>query len=248
MEKHLQINNLWSKIYLPEGEIKEIVIGIHGFSGDKESSVLTALGKEFTKHNLALICFDLPCHGENDNSQVLKLSDCFNSVKIIFDYVKSNFKDIPISVFATSFGGFLALSYLSQNIENLHKLILRAPAIHIHKILTNVILPEHNIKKEDLIHPVNLGYAKPIYVDSSFISDIKNADLEHISTTDHFIYILQGKQDDVVNAEDNANFFNKKYPDKHKFIYFENADHRFKKPGELEKIISDTIAILNNKL
>ena len=40
---------------------------------------------------------------------------------------------------------------------------------------------------------------------------------------------------------------NEFYENKHEIIYFENADHRFKKPGELEKIIDETLKILNLK-
>ena len=247
MEKHILINNLWSRIYLPENEIKEIVIGVHGFAGDKESSVLILLANELHKQNKALLSFDLPCHGENDKSQLLKLSDCIDSIKIIFDYVKENFKNIPISVFATSFGGYLTLHYLSQNPENLHKLILRAPAIYMGKILENVILPEHGFSTEDLKNTLNLGYANPLLVNDKFLKDLKDTTLETTQTTGHFLYILQGKQDDVVNPDDNDRFFKKFYPNQHKFIYFENADHRFKKPGELEKIIADSLSILNDE-
>ena len=247
MEKHILINGLWSRIYLPENQVNEIVIGVHGFAGDKESSVLIVLANELNKHNKALISFDLPCHGENDKTKVLNLSDCISSIKTIFDYVKENYTNIPISVFATSFGGYLTLNYLSKNNEDLHKLILRAPAVYMHKILETVILPEHNFKKEDLNKTINLGYENPLLVDNKFLMDLQNLNLENSKTTSHFLYILQGKQDDVVNPDDNAKFFNKYYPNQHKFIYFENADHRFKKPGELEKIISDTLSILNDE-
>ena len=119
--------------------------------------------------------------------------------------------------------------------------------MYMHKILETVILPEHNFKKEDLNKTINLGYENPLLVDNKFLMDLQNLNLENSKTTNHFLYILQGKQDDVVNPDDNAKFFNKYYPNQHKFIYFENADHRFKKPGELEKIISDTLSILNDE-
>lgn len=35
-----------TKIYIPAGEMKEIIIACHGFAGDKESSVIEALAKE----------------------------------------------------------------------------------------------------------------------------------------------------------------------------------------------------------
>jgi esterase/lipase len=110
-----------------------------------------------------------------------------------------------------------------------------------------VILPEHNFTTEDLNKTIDLGYENSLLINNRFLSDLENTSLEKAQTTNNFIYILQGKRDEVVNPSDNDRFFNKYYPNNHKFIYFENANHRFKNPGELEKIISDTLSILNNE-
>ena len=247
MEKSIVIEGISSRIYLPETKINEIVVGVHGFAGDKESSVLIQLAKELNKQNKALISFDLPCHGENDNSKNLNLNECICSLKTIFKYVKQNYNGISVSVFATSFGGYLTLVYLSNNNECLNKVILRAPAIFMGDILENVILPEHNFSFFDLQKTVDLGYAKSLLIDDKFLLDLKNLSLEKENNINHFIYILQGRKDNVVNCDDNERFFNNHYPNKHKIIYFENADHRFKNVGELERIIKETLSILNEK-
>ena len=74
MIKHLQIDGLWSKIYEPDGEIKQVVIGVHGFAGDKESSVLIALAEMLEKMNIALVTYDLPFHGENISNEAIDLN------------------------------------------------------------------------------------------------------------------------------------------------------------------------------
>lgn len=243
-KKHLQINGLWSKIYLPSETINEIVIGVHGFAGDKESSVLTSLAKELNKQGKALLTFDLPCHGENDKTKVLSLKECIESIGTIFEFVNQNFNKIPISFFSTSFGAFLTLSYLSNYDKKLHKVILRAPAIFMDEVLENVILPEHNLSIQKLNNIVNLGYESPLLVDNNFLNDLKNNSLESKNTTMNKLYILQGKLDTTVNPIKNQEFFNKYYSNNHEIYYFENADHRFKKPGELEQIIKITLDIL----
>ena len=245
MEKHLLINNLHSCLYLPNNSTpKEIVVGIHGFSGDKESSVLIELSKHLNENSVALITFDLPCHGENDNSKPLILQDCFDSIKNIFDFVKNNFKNIPISTFATSFGGYLLLNHLSKNEEKLNKVILRAPAIHMSNVLENVILPFNKLSANSLNSPANLGFEKKLIINKQFLEDLKVNNLEHLPKIKDFLYILQGKLDDIVDPKMNEKFFKNYYPKQHQFIWFENADHRFKKAGELEKIISETLNIL----
>lgn len=246
MEKELKIQNLSARLYLPDTRPDKIVIGVHGFSGDKESSVLTTLGKELISHNIALVTFDLPCHGKSINVGPLRLSDCVNSLEIIFSYVRKSYNNIPISLFATSFGAYLSLIYLSKKHENLDKLILRAPAIDMAKVLGDVILPFNNLSEDDLSTPKSFGYEQTFLIDEEFLNELTQNNLENYSPINQFVYIIQGRKDDIVNPTKNESFFIAHYPNQHKFIWFDNANHRFKNPGELEKIISDTLSILND--
>lgn len=41
------------------------MIGVHGFAGDKESSMLEKLADSFCLHNSAVITFDFPAHGSS---------------------------------------------------------------------------------------------------------------------------------------------------------------------------------------
>lgn len=112
MEKHIKIDNLDAKIYLPTKNIKEVVIGVHGFSGDKESSVLLALSKKLTANNIVLITFDLPCHGENDNSNPLDLNSCIQSFGKVLDYAKTTYPSTSISIFRNNLWRILNTSLL----------------------------------------------------------------------------------------------------------------------------------------
>lgn len=244
MKELIKINNLSSRLYLPNAAPKQIIIGVHGFFGDKESSVLVKLGETLIKHNMALLTFDLPCHGLNDTSKTLKLSDCIHAINNVFAWVYKNYPNIPISIFATSFGGYLTLLYLSQNEEKLNKIILRAPAINMSHVLEDILLPFQSLTAEDLKISRNIGREQALLVDYSFVEELRNHKLQNMQQTKHFLYILQGTKDDIVDPVCNEIFFNKYYANNHKIIYFDNADHRFKKPGELEKIIDETLNIL----
>lgn len=246
MEKHIKIDNLDAKIYSPDSQPKEILIGVHGFSGDKESSVLLALSKELTANKIALITFDLPSHGENDNSTPLVLNSCIQSIGKVLDFAKNNYPSTAISIFATSFGGYLTLVYLSDHTEKLNKVILRAPAIYMSNVLEENILPFNGFSADKIKNAINLGYEKQLLINPKFIQDLRNTNLDSLRPINNYIYILQGKKDNIVNPKENEKFFNKFYENNHKFYYFENADHRFKHPGELEKIIEITLEILTN--
>lgn len=247
MEKHLIINGLWSRIYLPENNVNEIVIGVHGFAGDKESSVLIALAKELNKQGKGLLTFDLPSHGENDNTKISNLTECIESIGKVLEYVKNKYLNKPISFFSTSFGAFLILSHLSEKHENLHKIILRAPAIFMSEVLENVILPEHRAEVNELKKVVNLGYEKPLLVDDKFLSDLKHNNLDNKTEILGKLYVLQGRLDTTVDPIKNHEFLEKHYLNNYEIFYFEKADHRFKKPGELEQIIKITLDILSER-
>ena len=46
---------LRSKIYLPDCPVQGVILGIHGFAGDMESSVFEALACEARKKGIALL-------------------------------------------------------------------------------------------------------------------------------------------------------------------------------------------------
>lgn len=245
MEYQTLINNLHTKIYYPEQAINQIIIGIHGFGGDKESSVLIKMAESLKNTNIALLTYDLPCHGENENNKSLSLKDCLNSVKEVYEYVKTNYAGIPISFFATSFGGYLLLNFLQENEINLNKIILRAPAIKMAKVIKDVILPEHGFSVSDLnTNPVNVGYEKECFIDARFVEELQEYDLNKNYNKNYFLNVLQGKKDTTVSPADNEEFFNAKCINNYKIYYFEEADHRFKGAGEIERIIEITKQIL----
>ena len=76
--------NLHVRIFSPERKIEKVIIAVHGFAGDKDSSVIYAIAKEMTNHSCAIVTFDLPNHGENETCESLSLKTCFNAFSSIF--------------------------------------------------------------------------------------------------------------------------------------------------------------------
>ena len=235
------------KEFLPQGEIQQVLVCLHGFAGDSESSVILELANNLNKKNVLVVTFDFPCHGNDDAFRILNLNECFNYLKIVDDYIKNEYKDVDFSYFATSFGAFVLLNFLQHTNYFYNKIILRAPAIFMDRILKDNILPGHNFDLEDLkAHPLNLGLDKQLMVDWKFYQDLINNSLENFRTN-KFLYIIQGKKDNVVDFKENEAFFEKCCSPNYKIIYFENADHRFKNEGELEEIVQIVEGLLVNK-
>lgn len=230
--------DLHVRSFFPNNEIEKVIVAIHGFAGDKDSSVIYEIAKEMTTHNFVVVTFDLPNHGENESNGCLSLSKCFKAVNDIDLFVKEKYIGKEISCFATSFGGYLLLNLLSSNNYIYDKVILRAPAVHMDEILSNVIIPEHGYNLSELENKsINLGYGKELLIDINFYNDLKNNRLINNYKNNNYLYIIQGKKDDVVDYKNNEKFFNDKCFNNHEVYYFEEANHRFKNPGELEKIV-----------
>ncbi len=247
MREEFKVKNLSTAVFLPEHEVSEVVIGVHGFAGDKESSVLLKLADSLYGAGIALVIFDLPCHGKNDNSKPINLADCVRSIFDIYEFAKEKFNG-KISFFATSFGAYLLLSALSEKDVEVNKIILRAPAIFMGDVLENVIIPEHGETIENLKnHALNLGYENALLVDEKFLADLKTNDLMKKYNKNYYFYVIQGKKDTTVSWVKNAKFFEKNCKENHEFFYFENADHRFKGEGELDEIVRITLKVLTEK-
>ena len=243
-KEELILNGINVKIFQQKKDVQHVLIAIHGFAGDSDSSVIYEIAKKIT-NDCKIVTFDLPNHGKNEDKDILDLNKCLMSIKMIDEYVKEKFKGKKISYFATSFGAYLLLSFLNDIKYKYYKIILRAPAIYMDEILKNVIIPEHGYDFDELGENIfDLGYNKQLLINMKFYEDLKKNKLDNKNNIDRYLYVIQGKKDDVVDYRKNEDFFKDKNTDKNKFYYFENADHRFKNDGELDKIVEIVREIL----
>ncbi len=240
----IQDNEKNIKIYESENA-NNVLIAIHGFTSSLESPIITMLGESLTKQRCTVLAFDLPRHGKLKSNKPLDLYECFDMLCYIENFARDKY-NLPVSYFATSFGGYLLLNHLHKNNEKYNKIILRAPAVFMSEILEEEILKENGCSCKDLNNDVlNLGYEKPLFIDKKFLDDLKQKTLSDFKC-ENFLHIFQGKKDDVVDFMKNEEFFRKYTKENYKFYYFENADHRFKKPGELEQIVEIVVSLLIN--
>lgn len=237
MKKETGISKIHYVEYVCEKQCKKVLIAIHGFAGDCESSTIYTIAQDLNKNNMSVVTFDLPCHGKDTNVNRLSVKQSLTYLDTIIKYVKSKYINIPISFFATSFGAFLLLNYISKKNEIYDKIILRAPAINMPGILANNILPMHNYSLDYLKNNiVNLGFVKELNIDYEFYLELLKYKLDSYNNTNH-LFVIQGKKDGVVNYKENEVFYNKLCKNNFDIFYIENADHRFKNLGELESIV-----------
>lgn len=238
--KSINNYNISATYYEPDSYPSEIIIACHGFGGDKESSAIIELANKVSTHNIGLICFDFPGHGQSDvNADQLSINNCINDITSIENYIKLNFKNIPISIFATSFGAYITLLKIFKYQTEYRHIILRAPAIKMDEIFKNSLIKENmsNFKERGF---TELGFERKMNVPYSFYEDLLKNNIFDLYNNSQKILIIQGTADDIAPISDTYEFI-KLDTNNLSLVPIEGADHRMKKEGELEKAINYSV-------
>ncbi len=225
------------KLFQPCDTVKGVVIGVHGFAGDKESSALEAVSNGLGD-NYALLCFDFPAHGTSPASDdALLVDNCKRDLLAVFKYVQEHFPKLPICIFATSFGGYITLLSMSENSFAPEKVILRAPAIKMADVFKNKIVGE----EFDLYRnngTVECGFDRKMNVPFEFYEGLVSNDAFSVGLNVPTL-IFCATEDELVDysvlhsyAETKSNV---------KIVDVKGATHRFKGPGELECVAAETV-------
>ena len=231
--------------YIPNN-CKTIVIAMHGFAGDKESGCINLLEDRLKQMDIGLLKFDWPGHGESEtNGDDLTVYNCLSDLDSVVKHVKENNNDCNLVAFSTSFGGYLTLLYNYYNPNVFDHIILRSPAIKMYDVIENNILTEQmklELTKNGYFH---YGFERILKVSREFINELKDQNVFNLYGNQNldYISIIHGTEDDVVPISDSNIFSNIHnctiYP-------IEGADHRYKKNGELDKVIEIASDIISN--
>ena len=230
------------KIFLPDdGRIDNVIIGVHGFAGDKESSMLKKLATTFCLHNSAVLSFDFPAHGNSlADEKLLTINNCKNDLYTVLEYVSNEYPSAGKSIFATSFGGYITL-LCADKFVNI-PLVLRAPAVTMPKVLLENVL-KINANDFKAAKYIECGFERPINLSYSFYEDLLSQEVIGSKQISLPILIIHGDRDDIVPLSDIEAFSSSQSNVSLKII--SGADHRFKNEGEIETIVDITKTFLN---
>ena len=225
------------KLYTPGLDVKWIILGVHGFAGDKESSALRALAERCADKGIALLCFDFPAHGTSEATEAdLTVENCMSDLLDCADLCRREYPCAEKYLFATSFGGYITL-LCSRKLADF-RIVLRAPAVTMPEhILTDLLktTPEDFKRRKT----ITCGFERKIDLPFSFYQDLQKHRISGCFC-DVPLLIIHGDNDDIVPVEDVVSFCGS-----HKKAILKitgGADHRFKKPGEIEQVIADAIS------
>ena len=237
--------NISYEEYIPDN-CKTVVIAMHGFAGDKESGCIKLLEEKLKEFNVGLLKFDWPGHGESETTgDNLTVHNCISDLNCIVKHIKQKCDSYNLVAFSTSFGGYITLLYNYYYPNIFDHIILRSPAIKMYDIITNNILTKQmkfELKKNGFLY---YGFERIIKVSLNFINELSEENVFELYGNKQLnsISIIHGTEDDIVPISDSNNFSKIHnctiYPIK-------GADHRYKKAGELNKVIEIATKIINN--
>lgn len=232
MEKYFEVNeqgnNIFCKLYYEKGApIKRVILFGHGFAGHKDNKAAQRFAeKVLAKHkDTATVIFDWPCHGR-DVKKKITLDACETYLETIVNYLKKQYETDEIYAYATSFGGYVMLKYLSEKGNPFKKLVFRCPAINMYETFTNNILKPDDFDILNKGKPVQAGFDRKVEVTSSFIQELKDNDIRKLDFLDFAddMMIIHGMKDEIIPIDEVRKFSEDNVIE---FYPVEGADHRF---------------------
>ena len=106
-----------------KGTEDKIVIVIHGFGSSKESPTARMMLEGLPEKGIGAVAFDFPAHGISPvDGDEMTVEGCVADLKSVENMVRAKYPNADISIFATSFGAYLSLLYLSKSNEKINKI------------------------------------------------------------------------------------------------------------------------------
>lgn len=170
MEKYFEINknnqNIRCKLYYDKRHsIEKVVLYGHGFAGHKDNGAAQKFAdRVLSKYKgAAVLLFNLPCHGD-DVKKKMVLQDCMTYIETVIDYIHSELHTNAVYSYATSFGGYLVLKYISEHENPFVKIALRCPAVNMADVLTCTIMKSDELEMLIKGKNVQVGFDRKIEI------------------------------------------------------------------------------------
>ena len=225
------------KIFLSKNTVKKIILACHGFGGENESPTITDLAEQIIMKNIAVESFDFPAHGESKlDGKELTIENCIDNINTVYRYSKKF--NVPISLFATSFGAYINLINIARNNNEFQEIVLRSPAIEMAKILKEVLLKESFSKYKENGHTI-LGFERKMKIPYSFYEELLNNNINKIYDNIEIpkMHIIQGNKDEIAMIEDTIKFV-ENHKNQIELNIIDKGDHRMKSPELRQKVMS----------
>ena len=229
--------NVSCKLYYEDRKaIRSVVLFGHGFGGHKDNKAAEKFAQRaLDKLRMATVTFNWPCHGD-DVRKKLRLSDCDGYLTAVIEDIQERYTDPALYAYATSFGAFLFLKYISEHGSPFVKMAFRCPAVDMYRVLTGSIVSPEELERLEKGKEVPVGFDRKVALDKAYLDEIKAVGLLGRDFTPYMddVLILHGLKDEIVPFPMVQRFADDQLME---LIPIENGDHRFQDPRAMEEAI-----------
>jgi alpha-beta hydrolase superfamily lysophospholipase len=225
------------KVTTPDfGDIRRVVLGVHGLGGSTEDAIQQAMAEEMEMFYSATVRFDLPAHGKNEQTELL-LDSCLDTLYAAACYAKESFPEVEdLCIFASGFGAYLTLLSLQDLLElpGRIRLVVQTPSVLMHQtILSMKKLTPETLRVMDR---VNFAAPRPFDLTYHFYNQLR----QNIALTTYPIpmLILQGEEDDYIRSDDIQQFH--RINEDAKLVTIPGTSHRFLEEGAWDMVLDLT--------
>lgn len=222
-----------------DGDIRRIVLGVHGIGGSTRDDIQTSIAEEMDMFYSATVRFDFPTHGESPlDDTYLTLDNCLECLTAVGQWVRERYPQVEdLCIFATGFGAYITLVALQdlQEMPGRVKLVVQTPSVMMHDTLIKM----SRVSRETLWAMDKVRFnvkARPFDVTYSFYEELR----DHTVMTAYPIpmLILQGEEDSYINMTDIQNF--RRLNELSKLVIIPGASHRFLEEGAWDMVLDLT--------
>ncbi|MBQ8835075.1 MAG: alpha/beta fold hydrolase [Oscillospiraceae bacterium] len=218
------------------GEIRRVVLGVHGLGGSAKDAIQTGIAEEMEMFYAASLRFDFPCHGES-TCEELTLANCVDSLLAVAQYARERYADVEdLCIFASGFGAYITLIALQELLEmpGKVKLVVQTPSVRMHETL----LAMRGISQPTFqaMDQVTFQTPRPFEVTYHFYEELR----DNFALTSYPIpmLILHGEEDDYIRMEDIQHF--RRINDRAKLVIIPGTSHRFLEDGAWDMVLDLT--------
>lgn len=222
--------------YPDDGDVRRVVLGVHGLGGSTEDSIQCALAEEMEFFRAAMLRFDFPAHGSNPAPE-LRLDSCLDTLYAAACHAKERFPQVEdLCVFASGFGAYVTLLSLQDLLElpGRIRLVVHTPSVLMHQTILS--MKNYSVETLRVMDKFTLNAPRPFDVTYRFWQELQ----QNIALTTYPtpMLILQGETDDYIRASDIAQFH--RINEQSKLVTIPGASHRFQEEGVWDMVLDLT--------
>ena len=217
------------------GEDKILVV-CHGFGSSKSSPMVQALEKTMPEIGVGVVSFDFPAHGE---SPVWDLHEtwCIDDLETVEAYVRTLAPRAELCYFASSFGAFTLLNYLTARPHAGKRAMLRSAAVAMGRLAESWAdgKARADMAEKGYFVP-DYDYVREMRVTPAFIRELKDHDLFRIYRPGETeVFMVHGGRDSIA-APEAAREFADRFGIR--LLEIPEGEHDLMGPGQLDQVLS----------